>query len=92
MKEENKITDFIRMVHGFLHLMAIMITLKNETKMIGNDIGGLAGLDLGHLQVHARNGEDKHTGLHTNLLINMHGLDKPTCNANMHGVYKHTYR
>ena len=60
--------------------------------MKGDDIGGLAGLDLGHLQVHARNDEYKHMGLQTNLLINMHGLDKPTCNANIHGVYKHTYR
>ena len=48
---------------------------KHGTKMLGNDIGGLAGLVLGHPQVHARNGEDKHMGWQTNLLINMHGLD-----------------
>jgi hypothetical protein len=53
----------------------IPIEKKHGTKMLGNDIGGLAGLVLGHPQVHARNGEDKHMGWQTNLLINMHGLD-----------------
>ena len=32
----------------------------HATKLLGNHTGGLAGFALGHLQVHARTGEDKH--------------------------------
>jgi hypothetical protein len=74
---------------GLVHLQKDANKRNMQLKLLGNDIGGLAGLALGHLQVHARNGEHKHMGWKTNLLINMHGLDKPTWNANIHGVYKH---
>jgi hypothetical protein len=87
-------------LHGLVGLHGIALRLGHlqkdankrnmQLKLLDNDIGGLAGLALGHLQVHARNGEHKHMGWKANLLINMHGLDKPTRNANIHGVYKHT--
>ena len=55
----------------------------HATKLLGNHTGGLAGFALGHLQVHASTGEDRHMGWKTHLLINMHGLVKPKWNANI---------